>query len=290
VVTPPRAFINTPLDQGVGAVAASSGSNAWVLAARGSGQVSSTDALHLTGTRWAAPVRLDAVIQAAVAPSATQLWAFGQPSSSRAPGYFAHWNGRTWTHGSFPFNGTAAAARSAGDVWVGGGGDGIGHLGIEHWNGRRWQATRLPNLGLPASDLLWANVNGIADVGTRNVWADISTGNDTSARPPGTIILHWNGKAWSRVAFPYVGSAFSPVASDGHGGIWLATTSGAGDNTTVWFDHYAGGRWGRVKVPSGHGQQPEVLYLSWIPGTRSLWAAGEVNFASDGEAVLKYGA
>ena len=102
-------------------------------------------------------------------------------------------------------------------------------------------------------------------------------------------MLHWNGRAWSRVAFPYLGSAFSPIASDSHGGIWLATASGAGGNTVMWFDHYAGGRWSRVKVPRGDGVQPEVFYLNWIPGTRSLWATGEVDFANDGEAVLKYG-
>ena len=101
-------------------------------------------------------------------------------------------------------------------------------------------------------------------------------------------MLHWNGKAWSRVAFPYAGSASSPVASDGHGGIWLATASGAGDNTIEWFDHYAGGRWTRVRVPSGDGEQPEVLYLNSMPGTRSLWAAGQVDFADDGEAILTY--
>ena len=33
VVTPPRAYIDSPLDQGVAAVAATSGTNAWVLAA-----------------------------------------------------------------------------------------------------------------------------------------------------------------------------------------------------------------------------------------------------------------
>jgi hypothetical protein len=223
VVVPPRAFINSPLDQGVAAVAASSGSNAWVLAARGTDEVACTDALHLTGTRWASPVRLDAGIQAAVAPSPTQLWAFGEPSSSRSPGYFAHFDGRTWTHGSFPFSGTAAAARSASDVWVGGGGDDTGRLGIEHGDGHRWHATPLPNLRVASSDLLWA------------------------------------------------------------------TASGAGGNTVMWFDHYADGRWSRVKVPSGDGVQPEVFYLNWIPGTRSLWAAGEVDFANDGKAVLKYG-
>ena len=101
-------------------------------------------------------------------------------------------------------------------------------------------------------------------------------------------MLHWNGRAWSRVAFPYLGSAFSPIASDSHGGIWLATASGAGGNTVMWFDHYAG-HWTRVKVPSGGRVPPEVFYLSWIPGTRSLWAADGVDFADDGEAVLTYG-
>jgi hypothetical protein len=56
-VTPPRAYIDSPLDQGVAAVAATSGSNAWVLAARGTGTVAYTDALHLTGNGWAARTR-----------------------------------------------------------------------------------------------------------------------------------------------------------------------------------------------------------------------------------------
>ena len=285
--TPPGAYIDSPLDQGVVAVAATSGSNAWVLAGRGIDEVDYTDALHVTGNRWNAPVRLDAAIQTAVAPSPSQLWAFGEPSSSGPAGYFAHFSGGSWTHGSFPFSGTATAARSADDVWVGGGGNGTAGLGIEHWNGLRWGATALPDLGLPASDLRWASINGLADVGPRDVWADI-TSNGTSANQPGTILLHWNGEAWSPVAFPYSGSASSPVASDGQGGIWLVTADDGGDGTIAWFDHYAGGRWTRSRVPSGEGEQPEVSYLSPIPGTRSLLAAGEVDFADDGEAMLTY--
>ena len=287
VVTPPKAYIDSPLDQGVAAVAATSASNAWVLAARGTDGVDYTDALHLTGEDWAAPVRLDASVETAVAPSPSQLWAFGEPSWSGPSGYFAHFSDGTWTHGSFPFSGTATAAGSAADVWVGGGGNGAGDLAIEHWNGRQWQATPLPDLGVPASDLLWASVDGLADVGPRDVWADITT-NDASGRLPGTILLHWNGKVWSRVAFPYTGSAVSPVASDGHGGIWLATASGSGDSTIAWFDHDAGGRWTRVRIPSRDGEQPQVFYLNSVPGACSLWAAGDVDFADDGEAILSY--
>jgi hypothetical protein len=283
-VTPPTAYVNSSLDQGVGAVAGSSAGNVWVLAARGAESAQYTDALHWTGRRWGGPVRLDAAIQSAVAPSATQLWAFGVGSGSA--GYFAHWNGRGWAHGRFPVSGAAAAARSASDVWVGG--DTAAGLGIEHWNGHRWRATRLPDLGLGAGNP-FADILGIADIALDDVWADIGVLNSTGANPPGTILLHWNGRAWSRVKFPYVGNALTAVAYDGHGGIWLATSAGTGGNQTLWFDHYARGRWTRVKIPSRQGDQPELDNLSWIPGTRSLWATGGIDFANDGEAVLKYG-
>jgi hypothetical protein len=289
VVTPPGAYIDSPLDQGVAAVTATSTANAWVFAARGSEAVDHTDALHWTGRRWAAPVRLDAAIQAAVAPSATQLWAFGQPHGNGQPGYFAHFNGRGWTQGSFPLSGTAAAARSASDVWVGG--DTAKGLGIEHWDGQRWHVTALPNLGLGSGSALqlFADIFGFVDLGLDNVWADIGVLNATGANPPGTIIVHWNGKAWSRVKFPYVGDALTPLASDGHGGLWLATAAGTGSNVTLWLDHYSGRHWTRVKVPRRDGDQPVMDNLSWIPGTRSLWATGGVDFDNDGEAILKYG-
>jgi hypothetical protein len=89
-------------------------------------------------------------------------------------------------------------------------------------------------------------------------------------------------------AWPTLASS-TGTGADGHGGIWLATASGSGDNTIEWFDHYAGGRWTRVRVPSGDGEQPEVLYLSSMPGTSSVWAAGQVDFADDGEAIFTYG-
>jgi hypothetical protein len=78
-------------------------------------------------------------------------------------------------------------------------------------------------------------------------------------------------------------------APDGHGGIWLAMDVGTGQASTAWFCHYSGGRWTRTAVPKTGGQQPLMVNLSWILGTRSLWATGEVDTADGGEAILKYG-
>ena len=82
-----------------------------------------------------------------------------------------------------------------------------GGLGIEHWDGRRWHATPLPQLGLGAGSALLSSTSSAWPMSASNeVWADIAVLNSTGANPPGTIILRWNGRAWSRVRFPYVGT------------------------------------------------------------------------------------
>jgi hypothetical protein len=293
-VTPPKAYIDSALDQGAGPVIATSASNAWVFAGRGTQSVEYTDALHWTGKGWAAPVRLNTAIEAAIAPSATQVWAFGAGTAVGQSGYVAHFNGRTWSHGSFPFTGTAVGATSASDVWAGGsfGFASSGpQLGIEHWNGRAWRAAPLPSLGLPTGGgpvSVIAFVVGVAALTPRDAWADIAVFGGIGGNVPGTVVLHWNGRAWKRVAFPYGGNASAPVVSDGHGGIWLAGFEGSGPASRQWFYHYAGGRWSRAAAPKEQGQQPLVLSLSWIPGTRSLWAIG-LDSADDGSSILKYG-
>jgi hypothetical protein len=285
-VTLPKAYVNTLLDQGAGPVAATSASDVWIAAYRGKESVDWTDMLHWTGTRWAAPVRLPTMIQAAVAPSATELWAFGDPVTAGQAGYVAHFTGKTWIRGSFPLSGTAAAASSPADVWVGGN-TATGEPGIGHWNGHQWQITPLPRLGISHSTTLYlVNVTGIAIVRPDDVWADISTIGSGSVQL-GVFLFHWDGKAWARAAFPYLGTSIAPATSDGNGGLWLVLQAGA--HNKLWFCHYSAGRWTRTPLPSTSGEQPDVFNLAWIPGTHSQWALGSVDSADIGTAILKYG-
>jgi hypothetical protein len=286
-VKPPKAYINTPLDQGAGQVTATSASNVWLAVYRGKESVDYTDMLHWTGNGWAAPVRLPTFIQAAIATSATQLWAFGDAIKAGQAGYFAHLSGKVWTHGSFPVSSTAAAALSPTDVWTGGN-TSSGAPGIEHWDGHKWRATPLPDLGLggPPGTLPIAYVTGIAAVGSADVWANIFILGGPSGSF-GTILVHWNGKAWTRARLPFAGADDGPVTTDGHGGIWLPLAASA--TKELWFCHFSAGRWTRTPVPSRSGEQPQVQDLAWIPGTRSVWAIGGVSFADLGTAILKDG-
>jgi hypothetical protein len=280
-VEPPKAYINTPLDQGAGPVAATSASNAWIAAYRGTESVDYTDMLHWTGKRWAAPARLPSMVQAAIAPTATQLWAFGDGTKPAQPGYVAHFTGKTWTLGSFPLAGTAAAALSPTDVWAGGN-TATGRPGMEHWDGRKWQATPLPDLGLGGPPLLGVAVEGIAAVKPDDVWADVSDLGSNLSNRQGAFLLHWNGRAWAWARFPYAGLAYSPVTTDGHSGLWLVLEA---RDKELWFCHYSAGHWTRTPVPSSATPQ----HLTWIPGTNSQWAVGDASGFAVGTAILKYG-
>ena len=284
----PKAYVNTPLDQGAGPVAATSAKNVWVFADRGVESVDYTDALHRTGQGWAKPVRLNGFVEAAVAPSASQLWAFGLPNTGTQHGYYAHFTGRAWKTGGFPIQGSVAAALSDSNVWVGGQ-SATGALVIEHWNGHSWAAKTIVPAGSVSFSLAW--VTGIAAVGPHQVWASVLIG---SGKTPGSFLERWNGASWKRISLPWKGADItSPVASDGHGGAWVSLGMGTGAKQTMWFAHYTGGKWTKTAVPDKISPPPlsptMIDQLTWIPGTRSLWATGDVDNASFPTAVYKYG-
>jgi len=154
---------------------------------------------------------------------------------------------------------------------------------MEHWNGRTWRATPLPDLWPDTPALFGVAVEGIAAVRPDDVWADVSDlGNGFSNRQ-GAFLFHWNGRAWARAGFPFTGLAYSPVTADGHGGLWLVL---AAKDKESWFCHYSAGHWTRTPVPSSPGPRE----LAWIPGTSSLWAAGDAGGFAVGTAIFKYGA
>jgi hypothetical protein len=266
---------------GVTAVAASSPSSAWVFDQRGP-SVDHATVLHWSVNHWAPSARLAAAIDAAVAPSASDAWAFGAPAGDERGGYIAHFDGKSWQHAEFPVQVQSASALSAGDIWAGGNAsDGPdGSVVIEHWDGKAWRTVPVPSLGIPPT--AWTGVF-VSAVAPADAWANVSV------LAHGTrydILLHWNGRAWARVAFSCGGSMVSAEAPDGQRGLWLAST--AAPSGQEWFCHGAQGDWAKTVVPKRAGQQPSIDQLAWIPGTRSLWATGGFD-ADAGEVILKYG-
>jgi hypothetical protein len=80
--------------------------------------------------------------------------------------------------------------------------------------------------------------------------------------------LHYNGHTWAKVAsYP---TALGQPVSDGHGGLWAATT-GPGSRD---FLHYADGKLTAEATPEYDGSHAAIDSISRIPGTAEELAGG----------------
>ncbi|HEX4089226.1 MAG TPA: hypothetical protein VHZ33_10935 [Trebonia sp.] len=316
-----------PYNQAVtGRVAAGSAADAWSVWTG----TSFTAVERLVGTRWSRvplPARLNPYVRSAVAfggYSPAGFWLFSSRSPTRAlrfsggkwtlqtipswvlrrggpsaggdlsavsavfgPGdvwlfslnagaYAAHYNGRGWTRVRLPAAPDEVSAVSPDDIWA-------LHGNVAwHWNGRTWTATIVPKAaGSPPESFADLTATGPRSV---SVWRTIL------APGPATevSVLSWNGASWRRVAASAPADLVDSVAPDGSGGLW-ATGVDINPGGFNLFYHLTAGRWTEVSPPKGiWDQQPE--YLTWIPGTRSLWgtATGLTNKGNYG-VIIKYG-
>ena len=240
---------------------------------------------HWNGTQWTVvpspnPSSTLNVLNAVAAVSANDVWAVGTAPTGSNPILIIHWNGSVWSvvpnpPSSMPLNNLAAlAVISANDVWA----VGTGLIGDEdatatlHWNGTAWSVIPSPNVG-PEVDNTLAGVTAVA---SNDVWA-VGTQQPTSLTDPHTLILHWNGSAWSIVKSPNDGgsgvsnhllAAAAVSASD----VWAVGSSGFGTLS----EHWNGSRWSVVQTPnSANGSDPEFFFSVVALSTNNLWSVGE---------------
>src|SRR5262249_58077463 len=103
------------------------------------------------------------------------------------------------THGGFL---EAVAAVSPSSAWaVGGYSNGSEQKTlIEHFNGRSWKQVPSPSPGGTHDSYLF----GVTALSSSNAWA---VGGYVLGTTEQTLIEHWNGRAWKRVASPNPGGS-----------------------------------------------------------------------------------
>jgi hypothetical protein len=157
-----------------------------------------------------------------------------------------HWDGRSW-HNTKPFFGAAlsgVSADSSGDAWA------AGYFCIPnrcppfqtlalHMHGGRWHYSATPHPGCRPFAPRCQGDSRLASVSAQSssdVWAEGSCRG--KCRDGHTLILRWDGRAWSRVASPGVAlsSAISPVSA---ADAW-AVGSSAGNTVLL---HWNGSAW-----------------------------------------------
>jgi hypothetical protein len=242
--------------------------------------------LHWNGEAWSRQITPDPSkatenLGGVRAVSATSAWAVGQFGTGGGfRALILHWNGKAWTQVSSPSPGPSAdlsgvAATSPANAWAVGTagnlieGPRLGNLLgnsprpsaarqalILHWNGRKWSQAAIPSPGPGTSEALAA----VGATSATNAWA---VGSVIGAQVDQTLILHWNGKTWRRVASPDPGGR--GVSNDLAG--VTATSAGNAWAVGTFDDHETS------------GTVPEGFILRW-DGSR--WRPAD-NLAGDTE-------
>jgi hypothetical protein len=139
------------------------------------------------------------------ATSASNAWAVGYVfTSAGRQSLILHWNGSTWAQVPNPNPSSswtvlyAVTATSRTNAWAAGEyvTSDIGYTLIEHWNGTVWTQVASPTPGGPV-----VRLSGVAASSARNAWAVGNYGPSTAPTEQ-SLILHWNGTAWTQVPSP----------------------------------------------------------------------------------------
>jgi hypothetical protein len=208
-----------------------------------------------------------AAIPAGAAPAAHQSAArqnAPRPNAARpnaAPGF----SGRL-------YGGTALSPTSAWAV-------GLGSTGslILHWNGKTW--TNLTPPALTRGGFLL----GITATSAKNAWAVGLIGNgpgDGTKATDRTLVLHWNGTTWSRVASPTPapGGGLGSISASSPTDIWAVGWHGAGPDfsgtSRSLTEHWNGTAWTVVNTPSSKSGIRTELHGVLALSKNNVWAVG----------------
>jgi hypothetical protein len=210
-------------------------------------------AMHWDGTAWTLtdlpPVGTGSSLTdvAAVAPG--DVWAVGFDGNRSL---IIHWDGNAWsevpgpaTEGQSQLDGIAAVA--ANDVWVVGASS-EAPMAI-HWNGEAWHRVPTPNPDpQPLVDSPVGFLRAVVALDSQDVWAVGETANLAPAGPSDTLVMHWDGGAWTTVPSP------DPPLQDPPHSFVFDVAGAAGD---LW----AVGSW--ATEPGYGGAADSALLLHW---------------------------
>jgi hypothetical protein len=240
------------------------------------------DALEWRGRSWSEHAFAD-LPGDAIASGPDDVWGFGSDNGTPSA---EHYNGTSWSQVPIPVSVSQASGNAAAGDWVTGTVAGQSErVVLLHWSNGAWQNAVLPKIAVPAGDQMFP---GAVDAATQaDIWVTVSVGPSAGRGPVTAVLLHWNGKAWSKVAVPK-GLSLGSLASDSQGGAWMTAHQSA-----LVVYHYSGGRWTHAPGPVKSGYMTQLQSdLELIPGTRSVLAAAELFDATSGAsegATLKYG-
>jgi hypothetical protein len=245
--------------------------------------------LHWNGASWHTTDFGSGAVSDAVALGPNDLWVVGDRSTSTDPflPFARHFDGHSWKKAAVPGGPWALSARSAKDIWaVGETSGGKPRASVAHWNGRKWRSMPRPRPSLRRN--VQYRISDVFAHGAKDVWATLTL-NDVSrsGTPAGSLLMHWNGRMWTQLKVGLRKDTLFDLTPDGNGGMYALSFISP---TRTDLLHYIRGKVTRQKAPARAGTTGDLRSLARIPGTSSLWAAGDLIARNRTVAAIsKYG-
>ena len=297
-------------------VSAVSRSDAWAVGSYNDATTgaSKTLILHWNGTAWRqvkspSPGPVFSELEAVSAVSGSDAWAVGDywnRTGTASETLILHWNGTAWSQVKSPnpsqvsagagANGlSGVSARSGSDAWAIGGYDSNGRPAtlILHWDGTAW--TQVPSPNVPNHDF---SLDGVSAVSGSDAWV-VGVGGIFGGATDSTLILHWDGTAWTQVPSPSPSSisynelhGVSAVSGSDAWAVGFYNATEIGPIKTLIL-HWNGTAWAKVKSPDPscphYSYSYNELYgVSAVSGS-DAWAVGDYgdcDFATGKAATL----
>ena len=197
-------------------------------------------------------------------------------------------------------------AVTADDVWAVGGASASHQVNtlILHWNGQAW--SRVPS---PSPGSLFNQLSGVSGISASDAWASgyfldaqrkhhslllhwngrtwsraaaagvemngvtVAAATNAWAVGAGVNVLHWNGTRWSR-QFSRAGAGLYDVAALSRKNAWaVGDLARVGGRTRTFILHWNGTRWSRVTSPNGRGDFNTLTGVA-VTSAKSAWAVG----------------
>ena len=217
------------------AVRGSSATNVWAVGYFvNSNNVDQTLILHWNGTSWkqvpspdpSGPA-MDQELTSVASNSAQDAWAVGFYYTGLDKSMILHWNGSSWNQVTSPNPGSQGTflygvrATSASSAWaVGSAFNGTADKTlIVRWDGSAWTQVKSPNPGGATQN---NDLSSVAVTSATDAWAAGEYDSGTGTR---TLVLHWDGSAWTQVTTPNLGGSsiddsFTSVGASSANSVW----------------------------------------------------------------------
>jgi hypothetical protein len=237
------------------------------------------------------------VLYGVFCPSAKDCWAVGQRSrGAQLANLVMHWNGKKWSRSPAPNPSQeddelfAVRCLSSTDCWA------VGqYLKDEtwlaealQWTGRKWINTKVPAYGGTKNNDVTELFDSTCTT-SDNCWAVGNFGiGETPPEKLLNLILHWNGKKWSKVRPPdpggtkltdlnFLNAVRCVSASDCNAAGSYGSVASAKNIELNEVLHWNGKRWSWIHVtnPAGTGAEKQNQIEALACGAKaSCWGAG----------------